>query len=74
MEMEVLKYVGAGLSSAGLIGAGIGVGLVFSAYLQGIARNPSAEGKMKGLTFVGAAFAEVLGLLAFVTSMLILFV
>lgn len=73
MEMEVLKYVGAGLSSVGLIGAAIGVGLVFSAYLQGIARNPSAEGKMKGLTLVGAAFAEVLGLLAFVTSMLILF-
>ena len=74
MEMEVLKYIGAGLSSLGLIGAGIGVGTVFAAYLNGVARNPSAEGKMKGLTFVGAAFAEVLGLLAFVTSMLILFV
>ncbi len=74
MELEVLKYIGAGLSSLGLIGAGLGVGLVFSAFLNGVARNPSAEPKMKALTFVGAAFAEVLGLLAFVTSMLILFV
>jgi F0F1-type ATP synthase membrane subunit c/vacuolar-type H+-ATPase subunit K len=74
MEMEVLKYVGAGLAATGLIGAGIGVGLVFSAYLQGVARNPSVESKLKGFTFVGAAFAEVLGLFAFLIAMLILFV
>jgi F-type H+-transporting ATPase subunit c len=74
MEMEVLKYIGAGIASFGLIGAAIGVGQVFAAYLSGVARNPAAESKMKALTFVGAAFAEVLGLLAFVTSMLILFV
>lgn len=73
MELEVLKYIGAGLSSLGLIGAGVGVGLVFSAYLNGVARNPSAESKMKGLTFVGGAFAEVLGLLAFATSMVIIY-
>ncbi len=74
MESEALKYVGAGISSLGLIGAALGVGMVFSAFLQGVARNPSVENKIKALTFVGAAFAEVLGLLAFVTSMLILFV
>ena len=73
MELEVLKYIGAGISSLGLIGAGVGVGLVFSSYLQGVARNPSAESKMKGLPFVGAAFAEVLGLLAFATSMVIIY-
>lgn len=72
MELEVLRYVGAGLASLGLIGAGIGVGNVFAAYLNGVARNPSAESKMKGLTFVGAAFAEVIGLLAFVLGILIL--
>jgi len=72
MEMESLKYVGAGLAAIGLIGAGLGVGTVFAAYLNGIARNPSAESKMKALTFVGAAFAEVLGLLAFVLGILIL--
>jgi F-type H+-transporting ATPase subunit c len=72
MELEVLRYVGAGLAALGLIGAGIGVGNVFAAYLNGVARNPSAESKMKGLTFVGAAFAEVIGLLAFVLGILIL--
>ncbi len=71
MEMEVLKYIGVGLAATGLIGAGIGVGNVFAAYLSGVARNPSAEGKMKGMAFVGAAFAEVLGLLAFVLGILI---
>ena len=72
MEMEVLKFVGAGLAATGLIGAGIGVGNVFAAYLNGVARNPSAESKLKGMTFVGAALAEVLGLLAFVLGMIIL--
>jgi F-type H+-transporting ATPase subunit c len=74
MELEVIKYVGAGLAAFGLIGAGIGVGLVFQAFLNGVARNPSAAEKMTGMTFVGAAFAEVLGLLAFVIAMIILFV
>jgi F-type H+-transporting ATPase subunit c len=72
MELEVLRYIGAGLAAFGLIGAGIAIGNIFAAYLNGVARNPSAEGKMKGLTFVGAAFAEVIGLLAFVLGILIL--
>ena len=74
MEAEVFKYIGAGLTTLGMLGAGIGVGLVFAAMLNGIARNPSAEGKMKGYAFIGAAFAEFMGLLAFVVTALILFV
>ena len=72
MELEALRYIGAGLACLGLIGAGIGVGNIFAAYLNGVARNPSAEGKMKVLTFAGAALAELLGLLSFVLGMLIL--
>jgi len=72
MEYEFFKYIGVGLAATGLIGAGIGVGNVFAAYLSGVARNPSAESKLKGMTFVGAAFAEVLGLLAFVLGIMIM--
>ncbi len=73
MEMEALKFIGAGIAAMGLIGAGIGVGNVFSSYISGVSRNPSVESKLKGITFVGAAFVEVLGLLAFVIAILIIF-
>ncbi len=73
MEGESLKYIGAGLAAFGLIGAGLGVGSVFAAYLNGVSRNPSVESKIKTLTFVGAAFAEILGLLGFVIAVMILY-
>jgi len=73
MDAETFKYIGAGLTTLGMLGAGIGVGIVFAAMLNGIARNPSAESKMKGYAFIGAAFAEFMGLLAFVVTALILF-
>jgi F-type H+-transporting ATPase subunit c len=71
MELEALKFIGVGLCAFGLIGAGIGVGAIFSSYFSSVARNPGVESKIKGMAFVGAAFAEVLGLLAFVLGILI---
>lgn len=35
------KYIGAGLAAIGLAGAGVGIGLVFSALITGVSRNPS---------------------------------
>lgn len=69
-----LKYIGAGLMTLGMIGAAIGVGHIFAAFLAGIARNPATEGKMRGNAFIGAAMAEALGLLAFVGMMILIFV
>jgi F-type H+-transporting ATPase subunit c len=66
-----LKYVGMGLCALGFFGAAIGVGNVFSALLQGIARNPSAKSQLMAPAFVGAAFAELMGLLAFVVVFII---
>lgn len=73
MENAIAGYnfIGMGLAALGLLGAGIGVGLVFAAAIQGIARNPSAEAKIKGPMFIGMAMAEIMGLLAFVIAILI---
>lgn len=65
MEMEVLKYIGAGLMAFGMLGGAIGVGLIFNGATQAIARNPSAEGKIKTTALIGAGLAEALGLFAF---------
>ena len=40
------KMQGAGLATIGLAGAGIGIGSVFAALIQGVARNPSLRGML----------------------------
>jgi F-type H+-transporting ATPase subunit c len=74
MEMEVLKYIGAGLMAFGMLGGAIGVGLIFNGATQAIARNPSAEGKILKAAIVGAGLAEALGLFAFAGIFVILFI
>lgn len=68
------KFIGAGLACFALMGAAMGIGNIFSAYLEGALRNPSAAGGQTGNLFVGAAFAEASGLFGFVVAMILLFV
>jgi len=39
--IQACKIIGTGLATTGLIGAGVGIGLVFGALILGVARNPS---------------------------------
>ena len=41
MLLQAAKYIGAGLATIGLAGAGVGIGTVFGALVLGISRNPS---------------------------------
>lgn len=72
MEFVAFKFIGAGLACLGMIGAGIGVGNIFSALVQGAARNPSVEPKLFKNAMIGAALAEALGILAFVIAILLI--
>lgn len=67
-----LKYLGMGLTSLGMLGAALGVGKVFGSLLEGIARNPAAKSQLMTPAFIGAAFAEFMGLLAFVIGIIVL--
>ena len=74
-ELALLgKYIGAGLATIGLGGAGIGVGHIAGNFLSGALRNPAAADGQQGRLFIGFAAAELLGLLAFVVAMILLFV
>jgi F-type H+-transporting ATPase subunit c len=73
MQYEALKFIGVGLTTLGMLGAAIGVGNVFAAILNGIARNPSAEGKLKTYAFIGAGLAEAMGLFALVLAFILLY-
>ena len=70
MEAESFKYFGIGLATLGMLGAALGVGNIFSQFLAGALRNPSAAASQVGNLFVGAALVEALGILAFVLGIL----
>jgi F-type H+-transporting ATPase subunit c len=58
-----LNMIGYGLSA---IGPGVGIGLIFAAYIQGVARQPEAQGRLQTIAFVGFALAEALAILGLV--------
>jgi F-type H+-transporting ATPase subunit c len=74
MELEVIKYIGAGLMAFGMLGAAIGIGLIFGNAAAGVARNPNAAPQIQKVAIFGTVFAELMGLLAFVGIFIILFV
>ncbi len=67
------KYIGAGLATMGLGGAGIGVGTIAGNFLAGALRNPSAAPSQMANLFVGIAFAEALGIFSFLIALLLMF-
>jgi F-type H+-transporting ATPase subunit c len=68
------KYIGAGLATIGVIGAGTGIGIVFAGLLLAISRNPVKENRFVQLTLLGFALCEAMGLLAIMMAFLILFI
>lgn len=73
MEGSALKLLGAGVALIGSLGAGIGLGLIFSAWLTGISRNPSVEGRLFTIGMIGAALTEFVFLGGLVISFLLVF-
>ena len=53
------------------IGPGVGVGLVFSAAIEAMARQPETAGQTRTTMFLGFALIEALALLGFVLSFII---
>lgn len=74
MDMEAAKLVGAGLAAIGTGLAAIGVGNIWGSFLSAALRNPGAADGQQGRLFVGFAVTELLGLLAFVVAMILIFV
>jgi len=74
MDVHAAKYIGAGLAMLGMIGAGIGLGILFGNYLSGALRNPSAAAGERPMLFLGMALTEALGIFALVIAFIILFV
>ena len=58
-----IATVGYGLAA---IGPGIGVGIVWAAYIQATARQPESAGLTRTYAFLGFALSEALALIGFV--------
>lgn len=67
------QKVGAGLASIGLIGAGVGIGIVFAALIMGYANNPELKQDLFGYAIIGFALCEAIGLFALMMAFLILY-
>ena len=67
------KFIGAGMATIGVVGAGTGIGIVFASLVIGSARNPAGESRLFRLTLLGFALCEAMGLLAIMMAFLILY-
>nr|YP_004376361.1 ATP synthase A chain subunit 9 [Moniliophthora roreri]YP_025861.1 ATP synthase A chain subunit 9 [Moniliophthora perniciosa]AAQ74263.1 ATP synthase A chain subunit 9 [Moniliophthora perniciosa]ADO51568.1 ATP synthase A chain subunit 9 [Moniliophthora roreri]UEX92988.1 ATP synthase F0 subunit c [Paramarasmius palmivorus] len=67
------KYIGAGLACSGLIGAGVGIGVIFSSLISSTARNPQIRGQLFTYAILGFALAEATGLFALMVAFLLLY-
>ena len=71
---QAAKIVGTGMATAGLIGAGVGIGVVFGALILGVARNPQLRGQLFSYAILGFAFSEATGLFTLMMGFLLLYV
>ena len=55
----------------GMIGPGIGIGILVNGALNAIGRNPETAGTIQTQMILGIVFAEALGILAFVVSVML---
>ncbi|MBI1273414.1 MAG: F0F1 ATP synthase subunit C [Alphaproteobacteria bacterium] len=72
MESNAIALLGAGVAMVGSLGAGIGLGLLFSGWISAIARNPGAASKFNGIGFIGFAVTELVLLLCFVIAFMLM--
>jgi F-type H+-transporting ATPase subunit c len=74
MDHVSAQYIGSGLATMGMIGAGAGLGILFGNYLQAAIRNPAAAGQERVWLFLGMALTESMGIFALVVALLLRFV
>ena len=69
MDAAAAKLIGAGIAMLGTIGAGLGIGILASGAVQGIARNPDASGTIQTNMILGIAYAEAVAIYCLVVAL-----
>ena len=60
-----LNVIGYGLAA---VGPALAVGMIFAAYISGVARQPEARSVLQPIAFLGFALAEALALFGLVLA------
>ena len=71
--LQSAKFLGAGLATIGLAGAGVGIGTVVGALVVGISRNTSLRDELFKMAILGFALTEAIALFSLMMAFLILF-
>jgi len=75
MDASAMKFLAVAIAMVGgALGAGYGLSTVFSTWLTSVARNPAADDKMRMVGLIGFASTELVLLMSFVISTLLIFV
>ena len=74
MNTVAAQKIGAGLSTIGLAGAGIGIGFIFASLVHSISRNPKYSNDLYRAAVFGFALTEAIALFALMIAFLILFI
>lgn len=74
INAEAMKALAMAIAAGfGVLGPGIGIGILVSRALEGMARNPEAAPKIQSMMILGIAFVEALAIFALVIAFLIKF-
>jgi F0F1-type ATP synthase membrane subunit c/vacuolar-type H+-ATPase subunit K len=73
MFLQAFKFLGAGLSTISLAGAGVGIGNIFANLLIAIAQNPDQTEILFSYAILGFALTEAIALFGLMMAFLILF-
>ncbi len=71
MDPQAYVALAKGIALLAIIGPGIGIGLIGAAAMNAIGRNPAAAKEVFTPMLLALAFAELLGLLAFLSLFLL---
>lgn len=74
MDVETAKLFAAALALLPLFGVGLGLGKVFSAFIETVGRNPGAKNDIFQIGMIGAAMTEAIAIFALAVSLILIFV
>jgi F-type H+-transporting ATPase subunit c len=68
-----LHIINLGALAYGLaaIGPGVGIGIIFGKFIESVARQPEAQGRLTGFLWIGFGLTEALALIGFIVPFIL---
>ena len=71
--MQFACYIGAGLATISIAGAGVGIGNLFAGFLRALAARPELESTLFNYCLLGFALTEAIALFGLMVTFMLLF-